>query len=156
MNRLFLPVLLSLTGLCLNGQNSSTTTISTVPAGVRFMVDGRVYTQAVTLNWLAGTKHILVFLTDPPLPNQTTSTSIQTSSDGSTQYIFTGWVDNAGLLIPTVDPIQTITANPAVTSLKATLQVFYRIQMNFFTATDGTLPATCGAPGAIPPGIFRP
>ncbi len=52
--------------------------------------------------------------------------------------------------------MQTITANPAITTLKATLQVSYRIQLNYFASPDGTLPVTCGAPGAIPPGIFRP
>ena len=120
------------------------------------MVDGQVYTQAVTLNWPAGTKHILVFLTDPPLPNQTANTSIQTSSDGSTQYAFTGWADNAGLLVPNTDPVQTITANPAITTLTATLQVSYLIMLNFFSSPDGSLPVTCGAPGAIPAGVFRP
>jgi uncharacterized protein (TIGR03437 family) len=120
------------------------------------MVDGQVYTQAVTLNWPAGTEHILVFITDPPVPGQTASTAVQTATDGSAQYAFTGWVDNAGLLVPNTDPVQTITANPAITTLTATLQVSYRIMLNFFNATDNTVPATCGAPGAIPPGIFRP
>src|ERR1700733_6504714 len=140
MNRLSIPVLFLLTGLCAHAQTSSTTTISTVPAGVRFMVDGQVYTQAVTLNWPAGSEHLLVFLTDPPLPNQTANTSVQTATDGSAQYVFTGWVDNAGLLVPTSDPVQTITANAAITTLTATLQVAYRIQLNFFASPDGTLP----------------
>src|SRR6202035_46885 len=76
--------------------------------------------------------------------------------DGSTKYVFNGWVDNAGLLVPTADPGQTITANRAVTTLTATLQVSYRIQLDFFASPDATLPLTCGAPGAIPAGIFRP
>jgi len=156
MNRLCFPALLLLTGLCANAQNSSTTTISTVPSGVRFMVDGQVYSQAVTLNWPAGTKHLLVFITDPPLPNQTTNTTVQTATDGSAEYVFNGWVDNAGILVPTTDPVQTITADPHVTTLKATLQVSYRIQLNFYASPDGALPVTCGAPGGIPVGIFRP
>ena len=120
------------------------------------MVDGVVYSNAVTLNWGIGTKHLLVFITDPPIAGQSSATSIQTSSDGSTQYAFTGWVDNASLLVPTTDPVQTVTANPAITTLTAKLQVAYRILLNFYNSTDGTLPVTCGAPGAIPPGIFRP
>src|ERR1700693_1090197 len=156
MNRLCLPVLLLLAGLCANAQTSSTTTISTVPAGVRFMVDGQVYTQAVTLVWPAGSEHLLVFLTDPPLPGQTANTSVQTATDGSVQYGFGGWVDNAHLLIPSSDPIHSITANPAITSLTATLQVRFRVQLDFFASPDSTLPLTCGAPGAIPPGVFRP
>src|SRR5579871_1829736 len=156
MNRLFLPVLLLLTALSVNAQNSSTTTISTVPSGVRFMVDGQVYSNAVTFNWPTGSKHLLVFITDPPVPNQTTNATVQTASDGSAQYVFTGWVDNAGLLVPTTDPVQTITANPAITTLTATLTVSYRILLTYFNSPDGTLPATCGAPGGIPAGIFRP
>ena len=120
------------------------------------MVDGVVYSNAVTLNWGIGTKHLLVFITDPPIAGQSSATSIQTSSDGSTQYAFTGWIDNASLLVPTTDPVQTVTANPAITTLTANLQVAYRIMLNFYNSTDGTLPVTCGAPGAIPPGIFRP
>ena len=156
MNRLCLPVLLSLTALCLNAQTSSTTTISTVPSGVRFMVDGQVYNQAVTLNWPAGSKHLLVFVTDPPLPGQSSAANIQTSEDGGTQYAFTGWVDNAGLIIPKVDPLQTITADPHITSLKATLAVTYRVTLSFFNPPDSATPSTCGAPGGIPPGVFRP
>ena len=156
MNRLCLPIVLLLTGLCAQAQTSSTITISTVPSAVRFSVDGQVYSSAVTLNWPAGTKHLLVFITDPPLPNQTTTSFIQTALDGSVQYSFSGWADNAGLLIPTTDPVQTITADPRITSLKANLQVSYRIMLNFFAPPDGNLPATCGAPGAIPAGVFRP
>jgi uncharacterized protein (TIGR03437 family) len=121
------------------------------------MVDGQVYSQAVTLNWVAGSKHLLVFLTDPPLLNQTTTTSIQTSVDGSTQYAFSGWRDNAGLLQPTTDPVQTITANPQITTITAGVQVSYRIMLNFFAPPDNPLlQPTCGAPGAIPAGVFRP
>jgi len=119
-------------------------------------VDGQVYSQAVTLNWVAGSKHLLVFLTDPPLPNSTTTSSCQTSVDGSTVFCLTGWKDNAGLLQPTSDPVQTITANPQITTITAGVQVSYRVMLNFFAAPDATLPVTCGAPGAIPAGIFRP
>src|ERR1700676_3687783 len=102
MNRLSLPVLLLLSGLCARAQTSSTTTISTVPNGARFMVDGQVYSQAVTLNWPVGSKHLLLFILYPPLPGQTTSTNIQTSIDGSTQYAFNGFFYNAALTFPTV------------------------------------------------------
>src|SRR5581483_6740793 len=156
MNRLCGIAFLSLSGLCLQAQTFSTTTISTVPPGARFIVDGQVYQQAATFNWPSGSRHVLVFVTDPPLPGQTTANNIQTSQDGSTTYAFGGWSDNAGLIQPVADPVQTITANPAITTLKATLTVSYRILLNFFSSSDPTLPATCGAPGAIPSGQFRP
>jgi uncharacterized protein (TIGR03437 family) len=120
------------------------------------MVDGTVYSQAATLVWPAGSKHLVVFITDPPLPGQTTTTNVQTSTDGSTQYVLNGWADNLGFLTPKTDPVQTVTADPKVSSLTANVQVSFRVQLAFFASTDGTLPSTCGAPGAIPAGIFRP
>jgi uncharacterized protein (TIGR03437 family) len=158
MNRISLLVLLALTGLCLEAQTSSTITISTVPGGARFIVDGQLYIQATTLVWPAGSKHILVFPTDQPLPNQPASTTIQTSDDATVQYAFGGWVDNAGLLIPSTDPVQTITADPRITSLQAKLTASFRVMLNFFTsnnASDPLSPPTCGSPGTNP-GQVRP
>src|SRR5579864_1375285 len=157
MNRLSLLVLLSLAGLGLQAQTTlSTTTISTVPSGARFSVDGIVYSQAATFVWPAGSKHLLVFVTDPVLPGQSGNTSVQTNSFNDTQYVFTGWADNLGLTQPKADPVQTVTADPSITSFTATLSIAYRLQLNFFNAPGASLPASCGAPGAIPPGQFRP
>src|SRR5713226_1771709 len=116
MNRLSLLLFLSFGGLCLEAQNSSTITISTVPAGARFYVDGQLYQHAVTLVWPAGSKHILEFATDASLSGQGNST-LQTSPDGTTGYVFGGWVDNAGLLQVQSAPVQTITANPSITAI---------------------------------------
>ena len=120
------------------------------------MVDGQVYSQPATLVWPAGSKHLLVFITDPPVPNQQTTSIVQTSPDGGIKYLFNSWVDNLGLLVPQNDPVQTITADPRVSRFTANLQVSYRVLFDFYSAPDGNLPPTCGAPGAIPPGIFRP
>ncbi len=120
------------------------------------MVDGQVYNQAVILNWPAGSTHLVVFLTDPPLPGQTTTQNVQTSTAGDTQYLFQSWTDNLGLLIPNGDPVQTVTANPGLTTLTANVQVSYRVLLNLFTPWDGAGPSGCGAPGAIPPSTLRP
>jgi uncharacterized protein (TIGR03437 family) len=120
------------------------------------MVDGQVYTQAVTLNWPAGSTHLVVFLIDPPLADQITAQNVQTSIAGDTQYLFQGWKDNLGLLIPNGDPIQTVTANPGLTTLIANVQVSYRVLLDLFTPWDGAVPSGCGAPGAIPPSTLRP
>src|ERR1700730_6994278 len=156
MNRLYLPVLLLLTGLCVSAQTSGTITISSLPNGARFMVDGQVYSQAATLNWPAGSTHLVVFITDPPVPNQTANGIIQTSSSGAFQYSFSSWTDNLGLLVPGTDPVQTITANPGMKTLTANVTVSYRVMLDFFSAPDGLLPTCGGAPGAIPTGLFRP
>lgn len=157
MNRLSLLLLLTCCGACLQAQTSSTITISTNPAGARFTVDGSVYTSAVTLNWPSGSQHTVAFVTDGLQGGQIVTT--QTSSDGGTIWAFSGWIDNLGLIQPTSDPVQVITANPSLTSLTAQLTVAHKLILNYFTApgTDPSpSPPVCGAPGAIPPGVFRP
>jgi uncharacterized protein (TIGR03437 family) len=98
----------------------------------------------------------LVFITDPPAPNQPPTSNVQTSPDGGIKYAFSAWTDNLNLLTPVNDPVQTITADPRVSRYTANLQVSYRVLFDFFTATDNTISPTCGAPGGIPPGVFRP
>src|ERR1700722_19132092 len=100
MNRLLILSLLSLGGLCLQGQTSSSITISTNPPGPRFEVDGSIYTEAVSFNWPQGSEHTVVFLTDPPAPGGSNSL-VQTSLDGATKYLFNGWLDNNQLVQPT-------------------------------------------------------
>jgi uncharacterized protein (TIGR03437 family) len=158
MNRLSLLLLLSIGGVSLQAQTSSSIRISTNPPGARFEVDGTLYNQAVTFSWPEGSEHVLVFVTDPPLAGQTGGL-VQTSLDGGTTYALTGWVDNNGLVQPKADPVQVVTANPSITSFTAQLVVAYRILLKYFDSgnpNDPSFPPTCGAPGAIPPGVFRP
>src|SRR5271165_2240221 len=155
MNRLSLLILLTFGGMCLEAQTSSTITISTNPAGARFYVDGTLYSMAATLNWPTGSEHTVVFVTDG-LTGQA-GANVQTSLDGGTVYVFNSWVDNLGLTQAGPNPVQIITANPAIKTLTAQLTVSYRINLNYFTSPDNTIsPPVCGAPGAIPPGEFRP
>ena len=158
MNRLSLLLLLSLGGLCLEGQTSSSITISTNPQGPRFQVDGTTYSQAATFIWPTGSSHYVVFITDPPTSNGGTSL-VQTSLNGSTQWELQGWEDNKGLVQPSAAPIQIITANPAVTTFTATVTVGYRVTLSYYTSgiVDGPVsPPACGAPGAIPAGQSSP
>jgi uncharacterized protein (TIGR03437 family) len=156
MNRLTFLFLLTLCSLGLQAQTSSTITISTVPSGARFTVDGTLYLAPVTLNWPQGSEHIVDFISDTAA-GQTTQI-VQTAPDGQTQYSFGGWTDNLGLSQAASNPIIVVTANPAITSLTATLTVSYKVTLNYFTAVDSVNAGApvCGAPGAIPPGIFRP
>src|SRR5271156_957382 len=132
MNRLSLFALLSVAGIGLQAQTTlSTMTVSTSPSGASFSVDGTVYNQAVTFAWPAGSEHLVVFITDPVLPGQPSNASVQTAPQGGTQYIFKGWVDNLALTQPTLDPVQTVTADPTITTLTATLAVSYRLELNF-------------------------
>ena len=157
MNRLSLLLLSTVAACCLQAQTFSTITISTVPNGAKFTVDGQVYNQAATLVWPAGSKHILGFITDPPPPGQTTT--VQSAPDGSIKYVFSGWTDNANLLIPQADAVQSITADPRITSLKAVLQVAYRVRLSFFSSgnpEDSLSPATCGSASFNSSNQFHP
>jgi len=158
LNRLSILWLLSVGALCVQAQTSSTITISTSPSGANFLVDGQLYSQPATLNWPSGSKHIVVFITDPPVPGQAATVNVQTSADGTTQYLFNGWVDNKGLLSPTTSTVQVVTADPSITSLTAQVTVSYRVNLFFFTGNSAasSILATCGAPGAIPPGQSGP
>jgi uncharacterized protein (TIGR03437 family) len=130
----------------------TTTTIGTNPDGARFTVDDEPYTSSVVFSWPVGSKHTLVFITDPVQEGQTANTTFQTSTDGGTVYAFNGWHDNAGLLVPGNDPVQTVTASPAITSIRADVTVSFLLKLNFFTDTSN-LPATCGAPGPSSPSV---
>jgi uncharacterized protein (TIGR03437 family) len=155
MNRFSLLLFLTFGGLCLEAQVTSTITISTNPAGARFTVDGNLYYSAVSFNWPEGSEHIVAFVTDPPLPGQTIST-IQTSVDGRTQYAFSGWLDNQGLLEPATATVQVVTANPAVTTLTAEVTVSYELHVLYGISGSTSSPPVCGAPGALPAGVFEP
>jgi hypothetical protein len=125
--------------------------ISTKPPIAQFYVDGKLYTGAATFLWPAGSKHTLQFLTDP-----SSSAPVQTATDGTTQYGFGGWVDNAGLLQVGTNPIQTITADPRITSITTQLSIAYRVNLQFYSAPGASNAPTCGSPGPLPPGVFRP
>lgn len=156
MNRFSFPAIFLLTALGLQAQSAqSGITISTSPSGARFAVDGQVYAQAATFLWPAGSKHIVVFITDPLLPGQA-PTPCQTSPQHDTLFCLSSWADNLSLTVPNADPVQTITADPSVTSFTANLIVSYRVRLNFFAGPGSNVPPACGAPSAIPPGQFRP
>ncbi|MGH9667914.1 MAG: hypothetical protein ACRD9L_26130, partial [Bryobacteraceae bacterium] len=114
--------------------------------GPRFLVDGQSYVAAQTFSWPAGSKHILQFPFDPAPQGQTPS-PVQTAADGSIQWSFGGWKDNAGLLLPTADPVQTVTADPSITSIIATVAPAYRVLLRFYNA-PGVVAACGSAPGS--------
>src|SRR5271163_688982 len=103
--------------------------ISTIPPVGRFAVDGTVYTGAASFIWPEGSKHILQFLVD-------NGQAFQSSPDGTAHYTFGGWIDNADLLSLGSNPIQTVTANPLITSYTTTLTIAYLVQLNYFTPPD--------------------
>ena len=151
---LYLFPILGVSSLMGQAPSSGQITISTQPAVARFYVDGQLYIGSASFIWPAGSKHILQFVTDTLPSGQ--STVFQTSLDGTTQFGFGGWKDNSGFLTPSTDPVQTITADPRVTSITTTLAVLYKVSLNYFNSDDLSAPPSCGSPGAIPAGQFRP
>lgn len=154
MNRFSLLLLLSLGGLCLQGQTATSITISTNPSGPRFQVDGTTYTAPVTFLWPTGSTHYVVFVLDPSV-NGSTAT-VQTSLDGTTQWAFGGWEDNNSLVQPTDVPVQVITASPTITTFTAKVTVAYRLNLVYNGPVPAVVPACSGAPGAIPVGKNSP
>src|SRR5438445_13828933 len=115
MNRasLLMAVLLSVFGISASAQTESKIQIS-VQDGALFVVDGQQYRTAASFVWPAGSKRILQFIG-------------RSFPDESRIFTFSGWRDNQGLLSPTSDLVQTITANPQVTSLTAEVGIGYRV-----------------------------
>ena len=150
MNRLPLVLFLAAAGLCLQAQTFSSITIQTTAPGAMFTVDGTTYTQPATFVWPQGSEHIVAFPINAPAGS---SALTQTTPNGAIQYVFNAWKDGAGLLIPSTDPVQTITADPSITSFTAELTVDYRVSLILFTpasSTDSASPPTCGSPGINP------
>jgi uncharacterized protein (TIGR03437 family) len=150
--RLLLLVLLA--GVGAWAQSISAVKISTNPSGPNFAVDGQVYNSPQVFTWPTGSKHIVEFLVaiDPitraPLP-------YQTSVGDNTRYYFGAWTDNSALLGPGSSPVQTVTASPALTSLTATVNVQYRVHINFDNGNGIGNTACLGAPGNPPKkGLF--
>lgn len=130
-----------------SGIVASSIRIYTEPSGARFLVDGTTYYGSQTFTWPAGSKHIVEF---PLKLNVDGSSSglVQTSLDGNSTYGFGGWTDSTGMLGATSNVV-TITADPSITFLKATVTVLHRVQIRF-----SSYPALPG--GLCPGGVMNP
>jgi len=109
----------------------STVTVSPVPDGASFSVDGQNYSHAMSAIWPAGSKHILSV--DSTLQN----------GGNKIQYNFTGWTYSIGSLPGNT---VTITADPQFTWYKANFQLQYALTLVFVSCPD---PTNCVTPGTI-------
>jgi uncharacterized protein (TIGR03437 family) len=116
------------------------------PAGARFYVDGQLYYGPQTFLWPQGSKHIVQF---PLEMINGASAGYQQSLDGNVRYGFGGWEDNRSLLQPATSPNQTVTADPAITFIRANVTVSHHVWLRFSSSPTGP-PANCGAPGDAP------
>jgi len=127
-----------------------TTFTSLSGANPVFMVDGVSYTSPQTFVWPVGSKHIVVF----PYSlagDGITSLNYQSASYDSIRYFFAGWTPNSTVtLSPGQSNIQTVTADPSVTSLTANVTAQYRVHLVVPNASANTNINCAGAPTDAP------
>ncbi|MBZ5603117.1 MAG: hypothetical protein LAO79_12515 [Acidobacteriia bacterium] len=93
-----------------------------------FIVDGTSYTSPQTFVWPNGSKHIVQF----PFSTDQGGSSFdyQNASSDSIHYFFNGWIPNNQVtLTPNASAVQTITADPSLTSLIAQVTAQYRVHL---------------------------
>ena len=113
-------------------------TITTTVPGMRFSVDGTVYTQSAAFTWVTGSKHILDI---PPVYD-----------NPGTKSSFAGWTDTTGALSTDSRNI-AVTADPSITHYVAAFSQQYQISLQFSDdRIAGPLngPPSCGAGGTPP------
>lgn len=126
----------------------------TIPGPI-FIVDGQQYTSQQNFLWPTGSKHTLQFLLSVDEATGETL-GFQAANGDVTEWVFQGWKDNFGLLIPSNAITQTITVQPGLTSFIGQVSIStYLVAIQFFNSTTG--PATCGgsAPGDAQQDGFR-
>lgn len=128
-----LAVVLSSGAAAQPGVTVSSTTVSTVPPGGTFYVDGQLYTNSFTFLWPQGSKHTLNI--DPA----------QQVPLAKAQYTFTGWTDSTGTPFVST-PMVVITSDPSITSYQAVLTLQYAVSLNFFSCTPS---GVCSGPGTV-------
>lgn len=137
---LLLALFAALFALDGRAQNSAQVRVFAEPADAYFLVDGVRYRGSQSFVWATGSKHRLE-----------ADTLTQTSSI-DLRFSFTDWKDNRGVLPGATNPVQTVTADPAITSYRVTYQLEFRIQFVFFstTASPGRTDCTLPSAGATP------
>jgi uncharacterized protein (TIGR03437 family) len=141
-------ILISLLGLGgLSAQSLSTITIGASPttnSGPIFIVDGTSYIATQVFTWPTGSKHIVQFplaldISGAPLP-------YQSAANDNIRFAFNSWTENTTLLSPGSSTVQTITADPSITSFFANVTINYRVHIDF--GTIGTNTTCSGAPSS--------
>src|ERR1700736_1538431 len=98
------------------------TRIATVPNGIQVAVDGQTYTTPITLLWPQGSAHTLHAFDQQP-------------AGLNTQFKFSGWSSNRGVLQPSnvSDPTTVVvTADPGITEIDANYATAYLLQVSYF------------------------
>ncbi len=110
-----------------------------------FVVDGTQYTSPQNFVWPIGSKHIVQFLFSTNADGQTLN--YQSALNDTIRYSFGSWQPNGGATLASASsPIQTVTADPVLTSLTASVTALYRVHINLPNAGADGLQNCAGAP----------
>ena len=155
LNRLypFIALILLCFGASAQDATISSIRIYTEPSGARFYVDGQPYSNPQVFLWPQGSKHIVQF---PTSDSDGKSTGCQMSRDLTSQFCFSSWTDSTGKLSQGSSEMITVTADPSLTWLKASLTAKYRLALRFLDLPSGVAQIDCtAAPGNAPQDVLR-
>ena len=93
--------------------------VGTSVPNVRFQVDGIDFQSTQTFFWTRGSKHIISLI------------PAQDSRSSGTRYLFSGWALADGSTF-SLSPTTTVTADPSITSIVATVAVEHTILLYFY------------------------
>ena len=112
----------------------TTVRVFTNPTGVEFTVDGQLFRGPAAFTWPAGSKHEL--RTD----------LVQSAVVPRTRYTFQDWVTTGEIKVSPQTAAVTITADPAITFVRADFDVEYQLDLNFLRCSTGD---GCASPGIV-------
>lgn len=128
----FLTVLTAASGW---SQATSQVRVFADPPDAYFLVDGVRYRGSQSFVWTTGSKHTL----EADVLTQT--------GNIDTRFTFGGWEDERGLLGDSGNPVQVVTANPAISFFRVNYTRQFRIQFIFYSAPEVPNGAPCGSAG---------
>jgi uncharacterized protein (TIGR03437 family) len=136
---------LILASLAASAQSVSTIKIGLSIPGPTYYVDGQAYNTQQVFLWPTGSKHTVQFLVS--VDAQGNDLSFQSFNGDVARWVFSGWLENTGLLTPASATAQTITADPSLTSLIGQVSVTYRVTIKFFNDPPNDCGSGVAAPG---------
>src|SRR5436305_922407 len=99
-----------ISGLMLASFASAAPSVSSIKVGLSlpgptFYVDGQAYNTSQIFLWPTGSKHIVQFLVSVDV--QGTELPFQSANGDVARWVFSGWLENTGLLTPAGVTAQT-------------------------------------------------
>ena len=119
------------------------------PTGIRFIVDGLMYTSSQTFLWPTGSKHVLQL--PQSLNPDGTPAGYQESLDGNTRFTLSSWTLSNGTAPVTISDLVLI-ADPTITSVSVNTTASYRVELRF-SKYPVLLPGQCSTSATPQDGV---